>query len=264
MSNQPLRGEVAWVSGAASGIGEAIAIQFAQAGAAVILVDWQNERNTAVLDRIRADGGQAIGVLADVSSDKDVQHSIERAINEFGGLSIVVNAAGIVLVKSLHETTEEEWARVMDVNVKSMYLSFRHSLPHFRKRGGGSIVNVASISSFVGQALTPVYTTSKHAVLGLTRSIALDYAADKIRCNCLCPGITDTPMLREHLDATGDPEGTLAKRLRRVPCAQTMLPEQVARAALYLASPESTGVTGTSLVIDGGYLAAAEWDNPSS
>ena len=124
----------------------------------------------------------------------------------------------------------------------------------------GYIVNVGSISSFVGQASTPAYTTSKHAVLGLTRSIALDYAADGIRCNCVCPGITDTPMLREHLDATADPEATLADRLRRVPMGVALTPVDVARSILFFSCEDSSGVTGTSLTIDCGYLAAAEWE----
>ena len=118
----------------------------------------------------------------------------------------------------------------------------------------------ASISSFVGQAATPAYTASKSAVLGLTRSIALDYAALGLRCNCVCPGITDTPMLREHLDKTPDPEATLAERLRRVPMRLPLTPEDIAKAVLYLSCEDSAGVTGTSLVVDGGYLAAAEWD----
>src|SRR5881392_4399502 len=112
----------------------------------------------------------------------------------------------------------------MDVNVKSMFFAAKHSIPHLRRSGRGCIVNVGSISSFVGQALTPVYTTSMHAIVGLTKSIALDYAADGIRCNCVCPGITDTPMLREHLNATADPEATLRGRLRRVPMAVPMSP----------------------------------------
>ena len=121
-------------------------------------------------------------------------------------------------------------------------------------------MNVGSISSFVGQAATPAYTASKAAVLGLTRSIALDYAALGLRCNCVCPGITDTPMLREHLNKTPDPEATLSERLRRVPMRLPLQPFDIARAVLYLSCEDSAGVTGTSLVIDGGYLAAAEWN----
>jgi NAD(P)-dependent dehydrogenase (short-subunit alcohol dehydrogenase family) len=159
----------------------------------------------------------------------------------------------------LHECTVEDWDLVMGVNVRSMFLATRYALPHLRRNRRGYIVNVGSISSFVGQAKTPIYTTSKHAVLGLTRSIALDYAADGIRCNCVCPGITDTPMLREHLDTTPDPEATLAERLQRVAMGVALTPLDVAKSILYFSCDDSAGVTGTSLVIDCGYLAAAEW-----
>ena len=179
---------------------------------------------------------------------------------EFGGLHIVVNNAGMVQVKLLHECTDADWDFVMGVNVKSMFLATKYALPHLRRNRRSYIVNVGSISSFVGQAQTPIYTTSKHAVLGLTRSIALDYAADGIRCNCVCPGITDTPMLREHLDTTPDPEATLAGRLRRVAMGVALTPLDVAKSILYFSCDDSAGVTGTSLTIDCGYLTAAEWE----
>jgi NAD(P)-dependent dehydrogenase (short-subunit alcohol dehydrogenase family) len=124
------------------------------------------------------------------------------------------------------------------------------------------VVNIGSISSFVGQGSTPAYTASKGAVLMLSKSIALDYAADGVRCNCVCPGITDTPMLREHLNKTADPEATLASRLCRVPIGVALKPDDIAKAALYLSCEDSAGVTGTSLVVDGGYLGAAEWEHP--
>jgi NAD(P)-dependent dehydrogenase (short-subunit alcohol dehydrogenase family) len=148
----------------------------------------------------------------------------------------------------------------MAVNVKSMFLATKYAMPHLRKNRRSYIVNVGSISSFVGQADTPVYTTSKHAVLGLTRSIALDFAADGVRCNCVCPGITDTPMLREHLDSTPDPEATLADRLRRVAMGVALTPADVAKSILFFSCEDSSGITGTSLTIDCGYLTAAEWE----
>src|SRR5206468_5398944 len=135
----------------------------------------------------------------------------------FGGLDLIVNNAGMVHITQLHRYTEREWDRVMAVNVKSMFFAVKHRMKHLRRRRGACIVNVGSISSFVGQALTPVYTTTKHAVLGLARAIALDYSADGIRCTCVCPRITDTPMLGEHLNAQPDPEAALAARLKRVP-----------------------------------------------
>lgn len=200
-------------------------------------------------------------IACDVSSEKQVRDSIQRTVKEFSGLDIVVNNAGMVHVKLLHEYTEGEWDNVMNVNLKSMFFATKHAIPHLRKNGRGYIVNVGSISSFVGQALTPVYTTSKHAIVGLTKSIALDYAADGIRCNCVCPGITDTPMLREHLNAHRNPEAVLTARLRRVPMGVALTPEDVAKTILFLSCEDSSGVTGTTQIIDAGYLTAAEWDS---
>jgi NAD(P)-dependent dehydrogenase (short-subunit alcohol dehydrogenase family) len=163
-------------------------------------------------------------------------------------------------VAPLHEYAEHEWDRLMGVNLKSIFFSLKHSLVHLRHNERSYVVNIGSVNSLIGQANTPAYTASKHAVLGLSRSIALDYAADGLRCNCICPGITDTPMLRFHLNTTPDPEGTLANRLRRVPMGIALIPTDIAKAVLYFSCEDSAGITGTSLVIDGGYIAAAEWE----
>ncbi len=153
----------------------------------------------------------------DVVREDDVRDSIEQAAARFGGLQIVVNCAGVVHVKRLHEYSAAEWDQLMAVNVRGIFFSIKHALKHLQANSHSYMVNVGSISSFVGQADTPAYTASKGAVLSLSQSIALDYAADGLRCNCLCPGVTDTPMLRHHLRAARDPAGTLAKRLARVP-----------------------------------------------
>ncbi len=196
----------------------------------------------------------------DVAREAEVGASIEQAIEQFGGLQIVVNCAGVVHVGPLDETSERQWDELMAVNVKSIFLSLKHAIGHLRKHRRSYVVNIGSVSSFVAQALTPAYVASKGAVLQLSRSIALDYAADGLRCNCICPGITDTPMLRYHLSTTGDPEAALRERLRRVPLGVAMQPADIAKAALYLSCEDSSGITGTSLVVDGGYLAAAEWN----
>jgi NAD(P)-dependent dehydrogenase (short-subunit alcohol dehydrogenase family) len=257
-----LENQVAWISGAASGIGEAIAQLFAREGAAVALVDVQAAKGRAIADGIRANGGKAVFIECDVSREDHVRASIEQAVREFGGLSIIVNCAGIVQVKLLHELDEADWDRLMGINVKSIYLSIKLGLAHLTKNRRSYVVNIGSLSSFVAQAMTPAYTTSKGAVLSLTQSIALDYAADGVRCNCVCPGITDTPMLREHLNKSPNPDAMLAGRLRRVPMGIPLTPADIAKAVLYLSCEDSAGVTGTSLVVDGGYLAAAEWQHP--
>jgi len=255
-----LSGKVAWISGATSGIGEATAELFAEEGAAVALIGRRIERSRETADRICQDGGRAIACECDVSREQEVRATILEAADRLGGLNIVVNNAGMVQVKRLDEYSEEEWDYLMAVNVKSMFFATKHAVPFLKKNEQSHIVNVGSISSFVGQATTPAYTTSKHAVLGLTRSIALDYAADDIRCNCVCPGITLTPMLQEHLEETGDARAALRTRLRRVPLGRSLTPRDVAKSILYFSSDDSVGVTGTSLVVDAGYLSAAEWN----
>jgi NAD(P)-dependent dehydrogenase (short-subunit alcohol dehydrogenase family) len=261
MANR-LQNQVVWVSGAASGIGEAIARLFAAEGASVGLADVQMERGQAVVEEIRAAGGRASFTHCDVGRADDVRTSIEQTVREFGGLSIIVNCAGIVQVKLLDELDEADWDRLMAINVKSIYLSIKYGLAHLKRNPRSYVVNIGSISSCVGQGGTPAYTASKGAVLMLSKSIALDYAADGLRCNCVCPGITDTPMLREHLNKTANPDATLAARVRRVPMGVALTPADIAKAALYFSCEDSAGVTGASLVVDGGYLAAAEWEHP--
>ena len=257
-----LQGQAAWISGGASGIGAATARLFAAEGAKVAIIDVDQEAGRRLEKSIRDSGGEALFLGCDVVAEDQVHASLEQAAEQFGSLQIVVNGAGVVHVKRLHEYTEAEWDRLMGVNVRSIFFSVKHALPHLRKRSRSYVVNIGSISSFVGQAATPSYTASKAAVLGLSRSIALDYAADGLRCNGVCPGITDTPMLRHHLESTGDAAGALSMRLRRVPLGQALTSADIARAVLYFSCEDSAGVTGTSLVIDGGYLAAAEWDTP--
>ena len=255
-----LSGQTVWISGGASGIGVATAQLFAREGAAVVIADVQDERGSQLVQQIESEGGRFLFQHCDVSLERDVQESLNAAVEEFGSVQILVNCAGIVHVGLLHEYSADDWDRLMAVNVRSVFFSIRHGLQHLRQNDRSYVVNVASISSFVGQAATPAYTASKGAVLSLTQSIALDYAHLGLRCNCVCPGITDTPMLREHLNSTPDPDETLRKRVTRVPLNRAMQPDEIAKTILYLSCEDSSGVTGTSVVVDGGYLAAAEWD----
>jgi NAD(P)-dependent dehydrogenase (short-subunit alcohol dehydrogenase family) len=252
---QRLRGQTAWITGAASGIGAATARLFADEGANVAMVDIT--ANPVPIPSSE----HLVYVQADVSNDEQIRSALAETVARFGGVHIIVNCAGLVHVGLLHEYDEADWDRLMGVNLKSIFLAVKHALPYLRRHARSYVVNVGSISSMVGQAATPAYTASKSAVLGLSRSIALDYAALGLRCNCVCPGITDTPMLREHLNKTPEPEAALAQRLRRVPMRVPLQPQDIAKAILYLSCEDSAGVTGTSLVVDGGYLAAAEWDS---
>ena len=255
-----LAGKVAWVSGGTSGIGEATAIRCAAEGASVAIIDINKDKGSALEKQLADAGFPAMYVHCDVSSEKDVSSSMAQTVERFGRLDIVVNVAGIVHIKLLHEYDEADWDRLMGVNVKSIFLSTKHAIPHLRKQKKSYIVNMGSISSFVAQSGTPAYTTSKGAVLQLSRSIACDYGAIGLRCNCVCPGITETPLLKHHLSQNGDYDGALKHRLRRVPMTTALSPDNIAQSVVYFACEDSAGITGTSLVIDYGYTCVAEWD----
>jgi NAD(P)-dependent dehydrogenase (short-subunit alcohol dehydrogenase family) len=254
-------GRVAVVTGAASGIGLAIAARFAAAGASVVALDIDQGKGEAAAAELETHRWKCEFVLADVSREDDVASAIELAANRWGGVDHLVNNAGIVLVKPIEECTVEEWDRVMAVNVRSIFLTAKHALPWLRRSSAPTIVNVGSVSSFVGQANTPAYVASKGAVAMLSKTMALDFARFGIRVNCVCPGITDTPMLRYHISRSPDPEKTIRDRLNRVPLARMLSGDDIAAATLYLSGPGSAGITGTTILVDGGYLAAAEWSN---
>lgn len=257
-----LRGKVAIVTGAASGIGRASAAAFAAEGARVTAVDLEAEGGRETVARIRARGGEAEFAHVDVRSEAAIKSMVEETAARWGRIDILFNNAGVVLVKALEETGEDEWDRVMDINVKAAFLAIKHAVAHMRRGGGGAILNTGSVGSFIGQLGTPVYTASKGAIALLTKSLALDYGRDGIRVNCICPGITDTPMLREHMGSGPEGEARIRERLARVPTGKILSPEDVARAAVYLVSDDSAGVTGILHVVDGGFLAAAEFDIP--
>ena len=257
-----LQGKVAIVTGAASGIGRASAIAFAHEGAKVVVVDIDERHGLETVATIAAQGNEALFARADVASEADVKQVIEAAMARWARIDILFNNAGVVLVKPLEEMTGEEWDRVMSINVKAAFLAIKHAVPHMRRGGGGAILNTGSIASFTGQRGTPVYSASKGAIALLTKSLALDFGRDRIRVNCICPGITDTPMLREHLGHGDEGEARIRARLARVPTGEILSPEDVARAALYLVSDDSIGITGVLHVVDGGLLAAAEYDVP--
>lgn len=259
-----LEGKIAWISGATSGIGEAAARLFANEGAKVAIVGRSKDRAEKINTEIQSAGGKSMVSICDVSVPDQIESSIQEVVKKWDGLDILVNNSGMVDVRMLHEYSISDWERVMNVNVRSIYLSFLNAYPFLKQKKRSYVVNVGSISSMIGQAGTPVYVTSKHAVLGLTKSIALDYAEIGLRCNCVCPGITDTPMLREHMGSGVEGDEALRKRLKRVPLGVPLSPQDVAQSILYFSCDDSVGITGTSLVVDCGYLTAAEWESPNS
>lgn len=258
-----LRGRVAVITGGASGIGAGVVHRFVEAGAGVAIVDFDEEQGEAAKEQILArERGVACEFFqADVSSEQQVSAVAAKIASSFGHVNYLINNAGTVLVKALEECSSEEWDYVMNVNVKSIFLMTKHLFPFLRQGPPAAIVNLGSVSSFVGQKLTPIYVASKGAVAMLSKSMALDYAQYGIRVNCVCPGITDTRMLQNHVRTSSNPEQTLRERLDRVPLNRLLSPADIANAILFLCGDESSGITGTTLLVDGGYLAAAEWSN---
>jgi NAD(P)-dependent dehydrogenase (short-subunit alcohol dehydrogenase family) len=247
--------QVVWISGAASGIGRGIAEFYANEGAEVSLVDNNKILGESLAKDISVAGGTCKFFHCDVSDEFALKASIEKTFEIFGNLNILVNNAAKILIKPLHQISLEEWDDQMAVNLRAYFLSFKYAYPYLKQNELSYVVNIGSVNSFVGQANTPGYNASKAAILNLSKSIAIDYAKDGIRCNTVCPGITDTPMLREHMGS----EEALTKRLTRAPINRVLSTYEVAKAVAYLSSEDSSGITGTNLVIDGGYLATAEW-----
>jgi NAD(P)-dependent dehydrogenase (short-subunit alcohol dehydrogenase family) len=260
MSEGKLKNKTAWISGGTKGIGEGAVRLFVKEGANVAFTGRSEDDGKRLENEMNKNGRKVLFIKSDMTKADEIEASINKAVEMFGGLQILINNAGTVQVKALHEYTEEDWDYLMDLNVKSMFLAFKYAFSHLSQNDKSYVVNIGSISSFVGQNSTPVYTTSKGAVLQLSRSIGLDYARYGIRSNCVCPGITDTPLLRYHLNQDPDPEGHLEQRLRRVPMGRALTIEDVAKSILFFSCEDSAGVTATSLIVDGGYLAAAEWD----
>jgi NAD(P)-dependent dehydrogenase (short-subunit alcohol dehydrogenase family) len=256
-----LAGRVAIVTGTAGGIGRASALAFAREGAKVTAVDVNAPGGTETAALAKQQGNDIVFERADVTEEGQVKEVIDRTVARWGRLDILFNNAGIVLVKSIEETTEAEWDHLMAVNLKAVFFGCKHAIPHMR-RHGGTILNTGSIGSFIGQLGTPAYIASKGAVALFTKSLALDYGRDGIRVNCICPGITDTPMLREHMGHGEQGERNIRERLSRVPLGKILDPNDVARAALYLVSDDSVGITGITHIVDGGLLAAAEYNVP--
>ena len=261
MSGGRFHEQVAFVTGGASGIGFAVAERFAEEGARVAILDREKETGESAADKIRAKGGTCEFIPTDVSAESDVVDAVNHAVQRFQGIDHVVNNAGIVIVKGIEDCTAEEWDQVLAVNLKSVFLTVKYALPWLRKSRQPTVVNIGSVSSFIGQQGTPAYVASKGGVLLLSKALALDLAPDGIRVNCVCPGITDTPMFRFHVNTTVDPEQTLRQRFSRVPLQRPLSPREIADSVLYLSGAESSGVTGTSIVVDAGYTAAAEWSH---
>jgi NAD(P)-dependent dehydrogenase (short-subunit alcohol dehydrogenase family) len=252
-----LQGRVALITGAASGIGRATALLFAREGAAVVVVDVNEPGGQALAQEITRAGGRAVFQQCDVTRPEDCKHAVDRALGEYGRLDILFNNAGIIRRATVVDLGEEDWDRVMEVNVKSIFLMSRYAIPVLTRLGGGVIINTASGWGLTGGAKAAVYCASKGAVVLLTKAMAVDHGPENIRVNCICPGDTDTSMLRNEAQQLGEGTDRFLTEAARRPLGRVGKPEEIAQAALYLASDASSFVTGTALVIDGGGLAGS-------
>ena len=250
-----LEGKVALVTGGGSGIGRAICERFAQEGACVSVADWQQAAAEGTVAAIQAAGGQATATAGDVGNPEDAERMVADTVAAFGKLDVLVANAGQALVATATETTPEQWDRILGSNLTGCFLLTRAAIPRLLAAGGGSIVLTASQLAFVGAERFAAYAASKGGVLNLARALALDYARDKIRVNALCPGAVETPLLMNQFDGQDGPQGSLAELVALHPIGRLGQPAEIAAAALFLASDEASFVTGSALVVDGGYLA---------
>ncbi len=246
---------VAVITGAGSGIGQAMALLFAREGARVVAADVNGSAAEETAAKVVAEGGTCQAMVVDVTEPDQVRGMIERAHEHYGRIDILCNNAGIGSTTDVIDCEPDEWDRVMTVNVKSVYLGCKYVLPRMIAQGGGVIVNTASVAGMVGIVKRASYSASKGAVIALTRQVAMDFVEQGIRVNCLCPGTVDSPWVGRLLDLADDPAAARQALVARQPMGRLGTPEEVAAAALYLASDDAAFITGTGLVIDGGLTA---------
>ncbi len=258
------KGKVVIVSGGAHGIGKAAVLAFAREGYQVALADVDQDAGEHLVRNSPSLADRAIFIRADVSRSEDARDAVQRTAAVFGGVDVVFNNAGIQppeSYKTAEDLDEAVWDRVMDVNVKGCFLLSKYAIPEMRKRGGGVIINNASVQGLQSQQLVPAYAASKGAVLSLTRNLALDYAEENIRVVAICPGSVDTPMLRATaaLTSPDDPASVLSEWGRKHPLGRIARPEEVAEVVVFLASDKASFITGEYVCVDGGLMARGQW-----
>ena len=251
-----LAGKAGVVTGTSKGLGREILRLATAEGARVVALARSAETGQEAVDESMSAGGQAVFVQGDVRREDDVIAAIERSRSEYGALDFIVNNAGILGESRLHETTNELWDDLVATHLTGTFWGCKHAIAAMRETGrGGSIVNIGSILSFTGDGYLAAYTAMKSGVLGLTKAIAIDYALDGIRCNCVCPGDMETPMIEQYFDGTEDATAARAEMEAAYPGKRIAHPREVATAVIYLLSDDSSFVNGTPILVDGGLTA---------
>jgi NAD(P)-dependent dehydrogenase (short-subunit alcohol dehydrogenase family) len=247
-----LEGKVALITGAGSGIGRASAFLFAEEGARVVVVDWKPEGGRETARRILAQRQTAVFIEADVSREEDARRMVAGAVEAFGRLDVLFNNAAVQVFGAIPETSAADWQKVIDVNLKGVYLGCKYALPQMIAQGGGCVVNMSSALGLVGDPMMPAYGATKGGILAMTKSMAQAHGRHNIRVNCICPGDVDTPIVQEYFDQQPDPTEARRRVAAHYALGRIARPEEIARVALFLASDESSFLTGTAIVADGG------------
>ena len=247
-----LRGKRTIVTGAGSGIGRAIALRLAREGASVVISDVDEVAANAVAREI---GGETLVRKTDVTNSREVEALVGTAVDEWDGLDVMVNNAGIGVAGTVTDTSEEDYEKVMDVCLKGTVFGMRHAIPAIRDSGGGSVVNMSSVAALVGIADRAVYSAAKGAILAITRAAAIDHVDEGVRVNCIAPGTVDTPWIGRITAGYDDPEEARKNMQARQPHGRFVTPEEIAAMAAYLASDESASVIGACMIVDGGVTA---------
>ncbi len=249
--NQNYAGKIAFITGAANGIGRTTAIAFAKAGAHVAVVDLNEDGVAEVVAAIEAAGGSAVGITCDVSKSEDVRTTLDKTVEAFGGIDIAFNNAGIEQQQiPLADLSEEDFDRMTAIDLRGVFLCMKYQIPLMQKRGGGAIVNTSSGAGVVGIAGQAGYVAVKHGVIGLSKSAALEYIGDNIRVNVICPGIIETPMITDRV--SGGTEEGQKKMIAQEPIGRMGKPEEIAAAVLYICSDAAAFMVGHAMVVDGG------------